>query len=127
MTAPRVTSLELQVRFGDTDALGHVNNAAYASYAELGRIDFLQKIGMPISGYILARLALDYRRQVRLGERCHITTQVTRLGTASITMRQLVYANDELACEIEAVVVRFDYDTNGSVPIPPEERALLGA
>jgi acyl-CoA thioester hydrolase len=122
----RVTSLDLQLRFGDTDALGHVNNAVYASYAELGRIDHLEKIGMPVTGYILARLAMDYRRQVKLGQRCRITTEVERVGTSSVTMKQLVYAEDELACQIEAVVVRFDYANNRPTPISSAERALLG-
>lgn len=120
-----VTSLDLQVRFGDTDALGHVNNAVYASYAELGRIDFISKVGLPSSGFILARLAMDFRRQVKLGESCRITTQVARVGTTSMTMRQAMYAADELACEYEAVVVWFDYTTNRPVPIPPEQRAIV--
>ena len=36
---------ELQMRFSDTDALGHVNNIAFASYAETGRVDFLKRLG----------------------------------------------------------------------------------
>ncbi len=120
-----VTSLELQVRFGDTDALGHINNAVYASYAELGRIDFIRKLSLPASGFILARLAMDFRRQVKLGERCRITTEVVRLGSSSITMRQVMYADEEVACEYEAVVVWFDYETNRPVPVPPAARALL--
>jgi len=122
---PLVTSVDLQLRFGDTDALGHVNNAVYASYAELGRIDYIRRVGLPPTGSILARLAMDFRRQVKLGERCHITTEMARVGTTSVTMRQVMYAGDEVACEYEAVVVWFDYATNRPVPIPPEQRALM--
>ena len=32
---------DIQMRFGDTDALGHVNNASYASYAEVARLEAL--------------------------------------------------------------------------------------
>ena len=120
-----VTSLALQIRFGDTDALGHVNNAVYASYAELGRIDYIARIGLPATGFILARLAMDFRRQVKLGERCRITTEMARVGNTSMTMRQVMYAEGEVACEYEAVVVWFDYETNRPVPIPPEQRALI--
>lgn len=122
---PVVTSLDLQVRFGDTDALGHVNNAVYASYAELGRIDYIRRLGLPATGFILARLAMDFRRQVKLGEPCRITTEMARVGTTSMTMRQVMYAAEEVACEYEAVVVWFDYATNRPVPIPPEQRVLI--
>lgn len=122
----RTTSLKLQLRFGDTDALGHVNNAVYASYAELGRIDFLRRLGIEVEGFILARLAMDFRRQVKLGEECRIVTGVARIGTSSLTMRQVMYANDEVACEFEAVVVCFDYGTNRPVPVPAAMRAALG-
>lgn len=121
-----ITSLDLQIRFGDTDALGHVNNAVYASYAELGRIDFVSKLGLPVTGYILARLAMDFRRQVRLADRCRITTEVVHVGTTSMTMRQVMYAEDEVACEFEAVVVWFDYESDRPVRIPDEQRRLLG-
>ena len=122
-----VTSIDLQVRFGDTDALGHVNNAVYASYAELGRIDYIARVGLPATGFILARLAMDFRRQVKLGEACRITTQIVRVGTTSMTMRQVMYAAEEVACEYEAVVVWFDYRTNKPVPIPAEQRALIAS
>lgn len=124
-TTRTVTRLALQLRFGDTDALGHVNNAVYASYAELGRIDFLKKLDTRITGFILARLAMDFRRQVKLGEDCYITTEVARVGQTSITMRQVMYAEGEVACEFEAVIVNFDYEKNEPTPVPAAMRAQL--
>ncbi len=123
--AERVTSLDLQVRFGDTDALGHINNAVYASYAELGRIDFIERLQLPPGGFILARLAIDFRRQVLLSDTCHITTEVMDLGNTSFTMRQVLYANDQLAAEFEAVVVWFDYELNRPVRVPDEVRERI--
>lgn len=123
--AARVTSLELQLRFGDTDALGHINNAVYASYSELGRIDFIERLQLPPGGFILARLAIDFRRQVLLSDSCHITTEVLALGNTSFTMRQVLYANDKLAAEFEAVVVWFDYELNRPVRVPDEVRERL--
>ena len=40
MSDTKVHRTDIQVRFGDTDALGHVNNASFAAYAELARLDF---------------------------------------------------------------------------------------
>lgn len=136
---------EIQVRFADTDALGHINNAVYATYAELGRVEFMRALGIEPGGFILARLALDYRRQVRLGERVSVETWVERVGNTSVTMRQVVLAGGgaaalaatgaeaeaatvveaEVATEVEAVAVTFDYATNRPVRVPDRMRELF--
>lgn len=118
----RRTRLEIQVRFGDTDALGHINNATYATYAELGRVEFVRSLGLPPGGFILARLALDYRRQVRLGQRVAVETWVERVGNSSVTMRQEILADGQVAVEVEAVAVWFDYATNLPVRVPDDAR-----
>jgi len=115
-------SLDIQVRFVDTDALGHINNAVYATYAELGRVEFVRSLALPPGGFILARLAIDYRLQVRLGQRVRVETWVERIGNSSVTMRQVVHADDEPAAEIEAVAVWFDYGSNRPAPFPAEAR-----
>src|SRR5690606_19653126 len=83
---PTVT-IPSQLRLGDTDKLGHINNAAYASFAEVGRLAFLKSLGIEAPSLILARLAIDFRHQVLLGDECFITTRVVRVGNSSIVMR----------------------------------------
>lgn len=117
--------VDLQVRFADTDALGHVNNAAFAAYAELGRLDFLQGLGKAVTSLILANLTIDFRRQVRFGESAHIETWVRRLGGSSIELAQVVYAEGEVAAEIRSVVVHFDYAAGRATPLTDEMRAAL--
>lgn len=117
--------MPVQLRFGDTDKLGHINNAVYASYAELGRLGFLQELGIAAATLILARLSIDFRLQVRLGDRCAIQTRVSRIGNASFSLDQVLYANDEVAAEFEAVIVWFDYDSQASQRIPDAVRDVL--
>ncbi len=121
-----IRNVDLQLRFVDTDMLGHVNNAVFATYAELGRVQFFRDLGIEARTFILARLAIDYRRQVLLSDACRITTEPTRVGRSSIHMRQVLYANDQVAAEIEAVIVWFDYEKQEPAAVPPEVRALLG-
>lgn len=125
MTAARKHRTDIQVRFGDTDALGHINNAAYAQYAELARLDFLRQLGRPVSSLILARLAIDFRRQVDFVEPVHVETWVERLGRSSIGLRHAVHAAGELAAEIESVVVVFDYEAGRSVEMSGGLREAL--
>ena len=113
------------MRFGDTDALGHVNNASFASYAELGRLDFLAKLGGSVRSLILASLYIDFRQQVNLGDRLHIESWVTKLGRSSMTIEQAIFANDAKAADVSSVVVHFDYATNRSKELTAEIRSLL--
>ncbi len=120
----RITT-DIQVRFGDTDALGHVNNAAYATYAELGRIALMRRVSWDEGGPILARIAIDFRAQVRLGSRVVVTTAVRRIGRSSIGLHQEVLADGTCAASIESVVVWFDYDAQRPVPVPDHVRTAL--
>ncbi len=121
---------EIQVRFGDTDALGHVNNAVFATYAETARIAyFREQAGMysvpgEVAGFILARLAIDFRSQVRLGQKVTVQTGIARIGSSSLTMRQQVMADGVVAADIEAVAVSFDYEKQRPVRIPQHIREL---
>ncbi|SRR5690554_1803803 len=119
---------EIQVRYGDTDALGHINNAVYATYAEYGRIDlFRAALGMyteagETGGFILARIAIDFRSQIRLGQKVEVLSGVSRIGNSSIEVKQRVLADGVLAAEIEAVVVAFDYAQQRPVRVPDAVR-----
>jgi len=118
----------VQVRFADTDALGHVNNAAFASYAELGRLALFERSGRGVGSLILARLAIDFRRQVRIGQRVEVESGVARIGRSSITLVQRVTADGETAADVDSVVVWYDYGTQGPAPVPGDVRdALLAA
>ncbi len=126
---------DIQMRFSDTDALGHLNNNAYALYAEQARVDLFnanlsdaasKQVQRGEVFVILAHIALDFVRQVRFGERVYVTTRIAKLGRTSVTLAQEVYAEDELAAKVTSVVVLFDFATQKPTPIPDDLRARLG-
>ena len=124
----------LQVRFRDTDAFGHVNNAVFFSYIELARIryflDVLQPAepfkGMPL---ILARVELDFRSPIMFGEDVEVETQVDRIGRSSIAMshRMTADADRRLVGEAQSVLVTYDYEIARPMPVPDEWRARFAA
>ena len=121
---------DIQVRFNDTDMLGHLNNTSYALYAEQGRVAFMdafRRDGAFSEGVfvILARLELDFLRQVRYGDRVHVLTRVAKVGRTSVTLAQEIYGDDALAARAVSVVVVFDYGLQQPVPIPERARELL--
>ena len=119
--------IEIQVRFADTDAIGHVNNANFAQYAEVGRLAFGTATGQKVTNLILARLAIDFRAQINLGDKVVVRTWVERIGRSSVTMKQTILANGVIAADVGSVMVYFDYDTNRSMEIPAELKIPMEA
>jgi acyl-CoA thioester hydrolase len=123
---PPVFEHEVSVRWRDTDALGHVNNAVYLTYLEEARDAFyLRALGDPI--YVVVRLEIDFRAEVRHADRTvRVEIAVERLGTTSLTTREtLRTAHGEVAAEARVVTVRWDQDSRTAVPFSDEQRARL--
>ncbi len=76
-------------------------------------------------GLILARLEVDYLRQLyyRVGERPCVSSWVTRIGTKSLTVRQELVQDDQVAIRADVVMVLFDFATDASRPMTDAERA----
>ena len=76
-------------------------------------------------GLILARLEVDYLRQLyyRVGERLCVRSTVTRLGTKSLTLRQELVQDDEVAIRASVVMVQFDFASDASRAMTDDERA----
>ncbi|MFK8054514.1 MAG: acyl-CoA thioesterase [Saprospiraceae bacterium] len=124
----------IQLRFADTDALGHINNSAYALYIESARVGFLVATGLPVGSLVLARLEIDYKMQVEFDAHASFTdptkglvveSQVERIGKTSMTLRQHIMWKGQLAADVRTVVVNFDYTTNAPSVVSEEIRDLL--
>jgi acyl-CoA thioester hydrolase len=119
----------VDVRWRDTDALGHVNHAVYLTYLEEGRDAFYATaIGAdPI--YVVVRIEVDLRAEVRHADRrLTVRIAVERLGTTSLTTREtLVTPAQMVAAEARVVTVRWDATSRAPVPFTDAERARLAA
>lgn len=107
------------VRFSDQDAVGHVNNVAFAAYVETGRVAFgheLRAEGDPASSFILAQLLIDYRAQAHYPGEVRIGTRLLRVGRTSFTMGHGVFKDAECIATARCVLVH----TRDGVPAPIE-------
>jgi len=116
---------DIQVRFADSDALGHINNASYATYAEMARLAFLSTLGESVRRMILANITIDFRRQVQVTDTVHVDSWVERLGTSSMAIAHTIFASGERAADVTSVVVYFDYASSRAMPLTDEMRAGL--
>lgn len=124
---------EVPVRFSDTDAMGHVNNANYLSYLEIARVDYLRKVTGRVRvedfGVIIARVEIDYKSPVLHNETLLVGCRVSEIGGASIKMdyRVEAKADGRLVCEAKSVMVTFDYALNRPVRVTDEWREKMEA
>jgi len=113
---------ELQVRFRDLDAMGHVNNAVYATYLEQARVDYYADVlgvGLDDIDTVLVNLEIDYRHEVVLDdETVTIAMGVRSIGESSVVVGYEVRAGDRVAATAETTQVYVDPDEGGSRPLP---------
>lgn len=128
-------STNIQIRWGDMDALGHVNNAVYLTYLEQARVQYMTDLRawdarMDKRGLILARAVLDYKLPLHVTDRIvTVFSSVSRLGNKSFDMTQMIARRMgevyEVAATAVITLVVFDYSSNQSVPIPDQWRAAF--
>ena len=124
---------EIQVRFADTDAMGHVNNATYLTYIEIARAAYYEAAtGRPLplgvhgaeEGLILADIRVAFRSPALYGEDLIVETRVTRIGRTSIAMDHRLTASESrlararLVATAESVLVTYDYAAARAIPVP---------
>ncbi|ONG54208.1 hypothetical protein BKE38_10725 [Pseudoroseomonas deserti] len=115
-----------RVRFGDTDRLGHVNNAKYATYFETARVELMQQVlPGPDSYFVIARIAIDFRAEIRELSTVDIGTAVTAIGRTSFTTGQAVFQGELCAATAEGVVVLVEAATRRPMPLPEALRQHL--
>lgn len=125
----------LEVRYGDLDPQGHLNNAKYLTYMEQGRISYLKHLGLWESGsfldlgIILADVHITFRHEVCYGEPVRVGVRISRLGNKSLDMHYLL-ENSQSGQEYasgSSVLVAYDYHRQQSIPIPDLWRNVISA
>lgn len=125
-----------KLRYGDTDRQGHVNNAVFATFFETARVDMLMAGGADLMGengaFVLARLVIDFVREINWPGEVEIGTRVVSLGRSSLRLDHAVFVVGKgspgaCAARGESVVVLTDATTRRSKPFSDEARAWLEA
>ena len=140
LTGPFRHRVEIVVRFADTDAMGHVNNAVYLTYCEVARIRYWTDItGEPVhlgtqgaESLILAEARITYRAPAFHGEVVTVETRATRIGRSSFTLEHRLLACVEgdaprLVALSESILVRYDYASARPAALSPEHVAAIEA
>lgn len=120
-----------KLRYADTDRQGHINNAVFATFFESGRVAFLYDPKVPLAPpgceFVIARLVIDFRNELRWPGTVDIGSVVVGVGRSSITVGQGIFAGDDCVATGETVVVLTDATTRRSTPLPDDVRARFAA
>ena len=124
----------IEVRYGDLDPQGHLNNAKYLTYFETGRINYFTHLGIFTPGQsfldvnvILAEARVTFHAAVRYGIPVKVGVRTSKMGNKSMTVDQnIVHAETgEVLASGQVILVAFDYHTNKSIPISDAMREKI--
>jgi acyl-CoA thioester hydrolase len=117
------------IRYADLDRQGHVNNAVFATFSEVGRVAFMYDPARPLASegrsFVIARLQVDFRAELFWPGSVDIGTGVVRVGRSSFTLAQGIFNDGRLVATTEATIVMVDKETRRSTPLPPATVEIL--
>lgn len=135
MTTPRklIHRMTIPVRWGDMDALGHVNNTEYFRYMEQARIDWMEQLGLPVlsqgEGPVIVATACQFRKPVVYPATVEVTIYADPPGRSSVQhhyeLRVVGDASQDIYAEGSAMVVWVNHDMGKSTPLPEAIRQAL--
>jgi acyl-CoA thioester hydrolase len=124
----------IEVRYGDLDPQGHVNNAKFLTYFEQARVQYMIELGLFTRdqsfmkiGVIIADIHITYVQPINFGQSIKVGVRAVRFGNKSMTWEQNIVdgtSGKELA-KGEVVIVTYDYKEEKTISIPREWREKI--
>jgi acyl-CoA thioester hydrolase len=119
------------IRFGDLDRQNHVNNAVFSTFLESGRVIILYEpeygLIVPGTSFVLARIAIDFVREMHWPGEVEIGTAVSRVGKSSLGLDQALFVDGRCVATAEVTLVLVDKATRKPRPFSPEHAARIRA
>jgi acyl-CoA thioester hydrolase len=124
----------IEVRYGDLDPQGHVNNAKHLTYFEQARVAYMIELGLFTKdqsfmkiGVIIADVHIAYFEPIYFGQNVKVGVHTVKFGTKSMTWEQNIIDADtgrEFA-KGEVIIVTYDYNQEKTIPVPQEWRERI--
>lgn len=104
--ANAVATVDVAVRFAETDLMGVVHHATYVVWFEVGRVAWMSAAGMPYTEiaagghhFAVTRIQAAYRASARFGDTVRIVTRLAELRS-----RQVKFSYELLRAADNAVI-----------------------
>lgn len=122
----KIDEIQIRVRYGETDQMGVVYHGNYALYLEMGRIEWLRKLGvsyklMEENGVMLpvVSMSINYKKSASYDDVINVKTQLKKIPTARIDFEyEITNEAGEILTTAETTLVFIDKDTNKPIRAP---------
>ena len=134
MTAPRklVHTSRMPIRWGDMDAMGHVNNTVYFRYMEQARIEwfygFAEKVGAEpyaAQGPVIVNASCTFLEPLVYPGEVEVRMYLGEPGRSSVGSHYEIWMGAKKYADGAAKMVWIDLKTGRSMPLPELLRVLL--
>lgn len=123
----------IEVRYGDLDPQGHVNNAKFLTYMEQARVFYLKQLKLWEGGsflnlgIILADVQITFKKALQFGDPVRVGVCISRIGNKSMTSEYRLEDGRDASVFAtgSSVLVAYDYQNKRSVSIPEEWRKAI--
>lgn len=127
-----VYEMQLPIRWGDMDAMGHVNNTIYFRYMEIVRLDWLRSLGVKldptVEGLVIINAFCTFHKQFEFPGDIRVKMYVSDVGRSSFESWALMERVDQpgtVYASGGATTVWVDFPKQKSLPIPDWLRTHL--
>ncbi|MDI6747122.1 MAG: thioesterase family protein [Rhodocyclaceae bacterium] len=126
-----VHTLQIPVRWGDMDALGHVNNTVYFRFTEQARIDWLESLGFAVlvgvdEGPVIINASCTFFKPITYPATVEVRTLIGKPGRSSLPTYYEIrcVGDDTLYAEGASKIVWWNPNTGKSLPLPDYIREI---
>ena len=116
--------VNIQTRWRDLDAFGHVNNAVFATYIETARGTLFKRWSLPFDGtgksLIVASMTINYLEQLKHPSNIIVGLKINKVGNTSFNIESYIFNEKDIQNPIatsNVVIVCFDFDNQKAVPV----------
>ncbi len=122
----------IPVRWGDMDAMGHVNNTVYFRFAEQSRIEWLESLGFDVYAWqeqsvVIVNASCTFLVPINYPATVEIKLFAGKPGRSSLPTyyEMRCVGDDTLMAEGAAKLVWYEPSSGKSIPLPEKIRALV--
>jgi acyl-CoA thioester hydrolase len=120
----------IPVRWGDMDAMGHVNNTVYFRYMEQARISWFESLvprgeAWASIGIVIVNASCTFRRPINYPSTVEVRVFVGAPGRSSVPTSYELHVREELYADGAATVVFIDAKEQKPLSIPQTIREAL--
>jgi acyl-CoA thioester hydrolase len=127
-----VHTTRMPIRWGDMDAMGHVNNTVYFRYMEQARIEWFyacaQRLGVKAyerEGPVIVNASCTFHTPLTYPGEAEVRMFVGSPGRSSVESYYEIWMEDRKYADGAAKLVWIDVETAKSAPLPAAFRSLL--